>query len=217
MSEKENIPDFNKGESSSLDEKRKIVIIGDDKVGKSAIIKKFLENKFNEEYKATIMGEVFLFYTELYKKCFNFILYETSSEKVFKTLSHCIWKDSSWVILVYDITKKGTYDNIDAWIKELEENEIKSKIIIVGNKADLENRAVLKEEAEKKYGGKLKKIMECSATREEDVKKIFYEVSKPYYEQYLKKRRRKKQEEERKQKEDFKILDLSPSKKFYKK
>ena len=85
--------------------------------------------------------------------------------------------------MVYDITSRETYENIESWLEELKTYANEAEIIIVANKSDLdENREVLKEEAEKKeYDSRVKKLMECSAISKEDVKKLFYEVSEILY------------------------------------
>jgi len=85
--------------------------------------------------------------------------------------------------LVYDITSRETYENIESWLEELKAYAKEAEIIIVANKSDLdENREVSKEEAEKKeYDSRVKKLMECSAISKEDVKKLFYEVSEILY------------------------------------
>ena len=85
--------------------------------------------------------------------------------------------------MVYDITSRETYENIESWLEELKAYAKEAEIIIVANKSDLdENREVSKEEAEKKeYDSRVKKLMECSAISKEDVKKLFYEVSEILY------------------------------------
>ena len=85
--------------------------------------------------------------------------------------------------MVYDITSRETYENIESWLEELKIYANEAEIIIVANKSDLdENREVSKEEAEKKeYDSRVKKLMECSAISKEDVKKLFYEVSEILY------------------------------------
>ena len=85
--------------------------------------------------------------------------------------------------MVYDITSRETYENIESWLEELKAFAKEAEIIIVANKSDLdENREVSKEEAEKKeYDSRVKKLMECSAISKEDVKKLFYEVSEILY------------------------------------
>ena len=131
------------GKGGLNDKPKKIVIIGDKGVGKSAIIKMFTEKQLSEEYEETIMGEVFPFYSQWGEKQFNFIIYETSSEEEFKKLSHCVWKDSSWIILVYEVTNKKTYENIDSWIEELKTYAEDAKIILVGNKIYLKDKRAI--------------------------------------------------------------------------
>ena len=97
----------------------------------------FLEKQFNEKYDQTIMGEIFSLYTKFNGEIFNFQVYATSSDDVYKKLSHYIWKDYSFFLLVYDITNKETYKHIDLWLEELKKLEklkIKADIILVGNK-----------------------------------------------------------------------------------
>lgn len=162
-----------------------IVLVGDKKVGKSTIIDTLLGNDINKGYETTKYGNIFNVYTKINDKTFRLCGNETTREEGVseKDLNHNIWKKCSLVILVYDITSRETYENIESWLEELKAFAKEAEIIIVANKSDLDkNRKVSKEEAEKKeYDSRVKKLMECSAISKEDVKKLFYEVSEILY------------------------------------
>ena len=129
--------------------------------------------------------ETFNVFTKINDKTFQLCGNETTREEGVseKDLNHKFWKNCSLFILVYDITSRETYENIESWLEELKAYAKEAEIIIVANKSDLdENREVSKEEAEKKENdSRVKKLMECSAISKEDVKKLFYEVSEILY------------------------------------
>ena len=120
-----------------------IVLVGDKKVGKSTIIDTLLGNDINKGYETTKYGNVFNVYTKINDKTFQLCGNETTREEGVseKDLNHKFWKNCSLFILVYDITSRETYENIESWLEELKIYANEAEIIIVANKSDLdENR-----------------------------------------------------------------------------
>ncbi len=92
-------------------------------------------------------------------------------------------KNSSLIILVYDITNRKSFENIDTWINDIKSVTEKGKIILIGNKSDLEEERVIteKEAMEKCELNELTEYMECSCKNGINVEEIFIKVAKILY------------------------------------
>ena len=171
----------------------KMIIIGDSSVGKTCIFKKITSGVFIEKSISTIgMDRRTLTFTIEGNKEIDIQLWDTAGQERFRSITSSYYKASQGLILMYDITKRESFDNVGNWIDNvkdsLEDNEY--LIVLLGNKLDLaqakpESREVTSEEAENYckekniyWGG------ECSAKdfTEDQLKEIFtkytYEIYK---------------------------------------
>ena len=128
----------------------KIIIVGDISVGKTSIINRFIENKFTEGIKSTLVNE------NLKKKIridnstiVTLNIWDTIGDERFRILTHQFYQDSHGALLIFDITNKETFNKLEIWIKDIIENTPPDCILmIIGNKYDLnENRKISYDEA----------------------------------------------------------------------
>ena len=167
----------------------KIIIIGDSAVGKTCIFKKITSNTFNEKSISTIgMDRRTLFFTIKDSKGSDLEievqLWDTAGQERFRSITATYYKSSQGLLLMYDITKRETFSNVENWIENVNDslgNNNDYLIVLMGNKLDLvkdkpEARDVTEEEAQKLcqeknifWGG------ECSAKdfSEEELRNIF--------------------------------------------
>ena len=108
-----------------------VVTIGDCGVGKTALIERITKNKFAEEYYATIGAAYNNLYLKINDKILKLEIFDTSGSEKYESFSKYHWKKASIAILVYDITKRASFENIDLWLEKLKSN---STVILVGNK-----------------------------------------------------------------------------------
>ena len=164
----------------------KIIILGSSEVGKTSILNRYFNNNFSPNLLSTIgidfKTKFFKFDEEKVK--LNFI--DTAGQEKFRAISVNYLKGINGVILVFDITKKVTFDLIQSWIKDINQNNDGNiGKILLGNKSDLaENREVLKEDAEL-----LAKDLECkyyegSAKSGENIIEALDEVAKISFQYY---------------------------------
>ncbi|MFX1553564.1 MAG: GTP-binding protein [Promethearchaeota archaeon] len=130
----------------------KFVIIGDHEVGKTSIIRRFVENKYTEDYRATIGLNVLSHTFEFFGNEIGVTLYDLGAQKFFKRFRKVYYSGAQAAFLVFDLTDRKTFDNVLSWFEELKlftpEEDI--PIVIVGNKSDLvENRKVFYQEGAK--------------------------------------------------------------------
>ena len=164
----------------------KIIILGSSEVGKTSILNRYFNNDFKPNLLSTIgidfKTKFFKFDEEKVK--FNFI--DTAGQEKFRAISVNYLKGTSGVILVYDITNKETFDLIQGWIEDINENN-KANVgkILLGNKLDLEtNREVPKEDAEQLAKELGCKFFEGSAKTGENIQEALDEVAKVSFEKY---------------------------------
>ena len=130
----------------------KIVIIGDSGVGKSNIMKRYIDNEFSPNSKTTDGVEFADKLLEIERYNVKLIIWDTAGQERFKSIGHSYYYGSKGSLIVYDITRIETFQNEDKWVHELRNNGAeKVQIILIGNKCDLEqNRQVSKNLAEEK-------------------------------------------------------------------
>ena len=141
-----NTPNFN-AESP----KYKLILLGDQGVGKSCILNRFLNDTFIEDYQATIGLDFQSKNVQIENQDIHLLLYDTAGQEKFRSLIPMYTRDANIILLVYDISNKDTFNHLPDWIRDLTNVNIKEVIfVIVGNKIDLNaQRAVTLEEGQK--------------------------------------------------------------------
>lgn len=160
--------------------KHKIVFLGDQGVGKTSLITRFIYDTFNTHYAATV-GIDFLSKTMyLDDQTIRLQLWDTAGQERFRSLIPSYIRDSTVAIIVYDITNRESFEDITRWSDyvrtERGDNVI---LVLVGNKSDLEHRVVTQEEAENKAKElNFNIFMETSSKNGYGVKNLFKKVAK---------------------------------------
>jgi len=165
------------------DYKLKLVVVGDSGVGKTNLIKRFANNTFNSNSKATV-GVEFLSRTfKINNRVFKIEIWDTAGQERYKSITAAYYKGAKGALVVYDITSKISFENIDKWMLEIKEKSSKDlKIMIIGNKSDLKDgRQVSNEEAMKKAKDTGIALMETSALDSTNVKEAFHDLLKEMY------------------------------------
>jgi len=127
----------------------KFIIVGDHEVGKTSLIRQYVEKKFVTDYRATIGLNVLAHSFEFQGNSLNLTLWDVGAQVFFKRFRKIYYSGAEAAFIVYDLTKRSTFENIKTWYQELtdfiEDSEI--PVILVGNKLDLkEQRVVTREE-----------------------------------------------------------------------
>ena len=153
----------------------KIVLIGDSFVGKTNILNKYLKNTFNPDSKATVGVEFGSKSFNINDKTIKAQIWDTAGQERYHSITKAYYKGAKGAFLVYDITRKETFDSIDKWIPELQVNGSKDiSILLIGNKNDLEDkRKVTQDEAEQKAKNFKVGFMETSAKSGDNLDKAF--------------------------------------------
>mmetsp|Transcript_9856 Transcript_9856/g.16885 ORF Transcript_9856/g.16885 Transcript_9856/m.16885 type:complete len:190 (+) Transcript_9856:25-594(+) len=132
----------------------KIVLTGDIATGKTCIIKRFVDDIFEDSTSPTI-GECSKTTISIDGKEQAVELWDTAGQERFRTVTSSFYKGAKVVIFVFDITKKQTFTNLNHWLTEVDRCAAENaERILIGNKIDLQKREVSEEEA-KEYATEL--------------------------------------------------------------
>ena len=114
-------------------------------VGKSCILSQFTDNKFREQHEITIGVEFESKTIEINGKFIKIQVWDTAGHEAFQSITRTYYKGAVGALLVYDITRRDTYDHLVKWLGEVKENASKDiTIILIGNKNDLESQRQVK-------------------------------------------------------------------------
>ena len=169
----------------------KYIIIGDSIVGKSNLLLRFVYSTFNEEYKLTIGVEFGEKTIEVKNKKYKIQIWDTAGQEQFRSITRTYYKNSVCALVVYDITRRETFDNVINWIEDCKMNSPKTiYIVLVGNKCDLEKDSQVSTEEGEEIANRFGlKFFETSALKTINVNEIFSEsaefiderINKNYY------------------------------------
>ncbi|KAI3459714.1 hypothetical protein Pfo_016377 [Paulownia fortunei] len=161
----------------------KIVIIGDSAVGKSNLLSRYARNEFNMHSKATIGVEFQTQSLEIDGKEVKAQIWDTAGQERFRAVTSAYYRGAFGALVVYDISRRSTFDSIPRWLDELKiHSDTTVARMLVGNKCDLENiRDVSVEEGKSLAESEGLFFMETSALDSTNVKKAFEIVIREIY------------------------------------
>jgi len=118
----------------------KIIVVGDSGVGKSNIITRYVDESFTLESKTTIGVEYYFKTCIIDDLTIKLQIWDTAGQERFRSIITSYYRGASGVLLIYDITKINSFNNINRWIDDIKKGcDENAVIMLVGNKADLEN------------------------------------------------------------------------------
>ena len=173
--------------SSDIDIVFKILLLGDSEVGKSCFLMRYSDNVFVENYITTIGLDYKLKYIKLDSgKTVKVQLWDTAGQDKYRTIAKNYFKGSHGILLLYDVTKQSSYDNIREWIHDIKE-EVSEKAIIflIANKIDMTDKRKISKEKGEELAEEFKiPFFEASAKSGENVDEVFKALYKKISEVY---------------------------------
>ncbi len=164
----------------------KFVIVGDHEVGKTSIVRRYVDNKFSENYRATLGLNILTHSFEFMGNEVNITLWDVGAQDFFKRFRKTYYTGAQAAFIVFDVTNRQTYENINKWYQELEDyiENMDIPIILVGNKSDLNQQRVIDYKEGVSYANKLSSrgsskisFIETSALTGENVNDAFSLIS----------------------------------------
>jgi len=128
----------------------KLILVGDSGVGKTNILTRFTKNTFNYDNKTTIGVEFGTKIININDHVVKLQIWDTAGQERYKSITVAYYKGSKGALIVFDVSKKQSFDNVIKWFDDIKKNGEKDlSIILIGNKTDLKDREVSFDEAKR--------------------------------------------------------------------
>ena len=134
------------------------ILIGDSTVGKSCFFKRYFRNEFSEDTFHTIGIDKEAKHIRIGKNSYKVTLWDTAGQEKFRFLPKKYYNNADGIFLLFDVINEDSFNNVSSWMNDVKnnsrkkttnENESAITLYLIGNKIDLKERAVTKEQAEK--------------------------------------------------------------------
>ena len=157
----------------------KAVLLGESGVGKTCIIARFINNTFENNIMSTTgasyAGKT-LSFDEFGGKCIKFEIWDTAGQEKYRALTKIFYKDAGVAILVYDITRKESFDEIkEYWYNQIKECAPKNIVIgIAANKCDLYDNEQVSEDEARNFANEIGAVFKLtSASTNQGIEELF--------------------------------------------
>lgn len=128
----------------------KILTIGESGVGKTCILRRFVENKFLKNHLATIGIDFKTKNIEIDGTPIKLKIWDTAGQERFRNITNQYYKGADGIILVFDVTDQKSFEKIKEWMSQIKANTKADQIglVLLGNKCDIEPRTISKNDGE---------------------------------------------------------------------
>ncbi|CAK9009734.1 unnamed protein product [Durusdinium trenchii] len=158
--------------------KFKVVLVGDQSVGKTALVLRYLKNTFDEKVETTIGMDFQTKTVQLLNGSpIRLQLWDTAGQERFRSLVSGYIRDAAAAIVCYDITSRQSFESTTQWIEEVRQSRGEEVLVyLVGTKADLDDRKVSRVEGEAKAMEVKGQFAETSSRTGENVQELFKQL-----------------------------------------
>ncbi|KAH7097730.1 putative GTP-binding protein Rab11 [Auriculariales sp. MPI-PUGE-AT-0066] len=170
--------------STNYDHLFKVVLVGDTGVGKSNLTSRFTKNEFDLESRSTIGVEFATRVINVDGKTIKGQIWDTAGQERYRAITSAYYRSALGAILVYDVTKRGSYNNaVNRWLNEVRQHaDSQIAIVLVGNKSDLTHlRSVPTNEAKTFAAQNGMIFIETSALNSSNVDSAFHTLLNDIY------------------------------------
>ena len=166
--------------SSESSKTFKILTIGESGVGKTCILRRFVENKFLKNHLATIGIDFKTKTLIINKQEIKLKIWDTAGQERFRNITTQYYKGADGIVLIYDVTDDASYEKIRDWMEQILSNTKREDIglVLLGNKCDMEPRAVTEEQGNKMAEELKVSYFETSALTGQGINEAFNELTR---------------------------------------
>ena len=158
----------------------KVLPLGNCDVGKSSLLLRFVDSAWNDSFVPTIGVDFKVKTVEIGDKKVKMQIWDTAGQERFRNVVSTYFRGSNGILLIYDITNKDSFKNLESWLIEIEKNASENVLkILIGNKCDLESeRGITKEEGQAFANRNGMQFIETSAKMDTNVSEAFLTLGK---------------------------------------
>ena len=158
----------------------KILTIGESGVGKTCILRRFVENKFLKNHLATIGIDFKTKTLNINNQEIKLKIWDTAGQERFRNITTQYYKGADGIVLIYDVTDDASYEKIRDWMQQILTNTKREDIglVLLGNKCDMDPRAVSEEQGNQLAEELNVKYFETSALNGHGINEAFEQLTK---------------------------------------
>ena len=158
----------------------KVLLLGNSDVGKSSLLLRFVDSVWNESFVPTIGVDFKVKTIEIGDKKVKMQIWDTAGQERFRNVVSTYFRGSNGILLIYDITSRDSFKNLESWLIEIEKHASDNVLkILIGNKNDLENDRVISVEEGQNFANRNgMQFIETSAKMDTNVSEAFQTLGK---------------------------------------
>lgn len=158
----------------------KICLLGEANVGKTSLLYRYIENKFRDNYKATLGVNLLKKDLEIEGYGYTTVqIWDLGGQESFKSLRQLYLEGANGALVIFDMTQRKSYEKLEEWVSSFSEARGDQKLLLVGNKMDLSGNIKVKENEVVDFAKKNNmKFILTSAKTGENVENAFLELIK---------------------------------------
>jgi Ras-related protein Rab-2A len=161
----------------------KYIILGDTAVGKSCLLLQFTDKRFRPDHDLTIGVEFGARFIQIEEKTVKLQIWDTAGQESFRSITRSYYRGATGALLVYDISRRDTFNHLSRWLDEARLNANPHMVImLIGNKMDLDKREVSYDEGARFAQENGLVFMETSAKTAQNVEDAFLNTTRKIYE-----------------------------------
>eukprot|EP01084_Bolivina_argentea_P284024 486622_1 len=165
----------------------KYIIVGDTAVGKSCLLLMFTDKRFQPLHDLTIGVEFGARTIEIDHRQIKLQIWDTAGQESFRSITRSYYRGAAGALIVYDITRRETFNNLIVWLEEAQQNSHPDMVItLIGNKSDLEHRRAVSTQEGQQFADEHGLIfLETSVKTADKVDTAFIKTAKKIHENIL--------------------------------
>jgi small GTP-binding protein len=163
---------------STYDFMFKLLIVGESGVGKTCMLLRFADNLFEEDFLSTIGVDFKVKEIVVNEKRVKLQIWDSAGQERFRNITSSYYRNCSGIIIVYDVTRRDSFEKVTDWIAEVRRFVPSVPLIVVGNKCDREDRQVPTEDGQELAAKQGLIFLETSAKANTNIEAAFQEMAK---------------------------------------